>query len=259
MALLGYAVTNQFLLGSFEVRAADLSQAGNLTSSHSVGVVDGVTLGFELTQVDVLNGTSSLIDRNVVRQLATIQFVFREFSARNWRMALGQSVDWVVGSSDTSELEIASRELSLRAKLAGIMPGDKVRTNLSVEAIISQVTYLDGLPVLTFYDLLAEGTNFVTIYRLDGPLTSTPAGKTPYQTLQLVQQDRTSDSYLVWDFWKVALDGGFEASINHTDFASAAIRFKTFDVTDSDVFSSSTISSIINQCPVFRYHKTTTI
>jgi hypothetical protein len=97
-------------------------------------------------------------------------------------------------------------------------------------------------------------------YTLDDSLTSTPAGKTPYQTLQLVQQDRTtSDSYLVWDFWKVALDGGFEASINHTDFASAAIRFKTFDVTDSDVFSSSTISTIINQYPVFRYHKTTTI
>lgn len=189
MALLGYAVTNQFLLGSFEVRAADLSQAGSLTSSHSVGVVDGVTLGFELTQVDVLNGTSSLIDRNVVRQLATIQFVFREFSDRNWRMALGQRLD----ATDTI-------------------------------------------------------------------ITSTVAGKTPYVTLQLVQQDRTtSGTYLVWDFWKMTLDGGFETSINHTDFASAAIRFRTFDVTDSDVFSSSDIRPIINQYPVFRYYKTTAI
>jgi hypothetical protein len=191
MALLGYAVTNQFLLGGFDVRVSGFSQAGTLTSSHSVGVVDGVTLGFDLTQVDVLNGTSSLIDRNVVRQLATIQFVFREFSARNWRMALGQSVDGVVGSS----------------------------------------------------------------YTLDDSLTSTPAGKTPYQTLQLVQQDRTtSDSYLVWDFWKVALDGGFEASINHTDFASASVRFRTFDVTDTDA-----APPVVKQYPVFRYHKTTTI
>lgn len=256
---LGYAVTNQFLLGSFEVRVADFSQAGTLSSAHSVGVVDGVSLNFELTQVDVLNGTSSLIDRNIVRQLATIQFTFREFSERNWRMALGQSMskDVIVWKGDTDWA--SDNYVVFNTSIEGVKPGYMVKSptgnTYTIESVSSYMSTKQALLLSpTPTESLKSGT-LLTIFYTDTTITSTPAGKTPYQTLQLVQQDRTAGgSYLVWDFWKVTVDGGFESTINHNDFASASLRFRTYDVTTDD-----SVPDTVKQYPVFRYYKTTTI
>jgi len=85
---LGSALSNRFLLGDFEVRLANALVSG-ITDAHSVGVVEGFTLTFKPAQVDVLSGTSTLTQSYFVKQTVQIQFTFREFSWRNWQMALG--------------------------------------------------------------------------------------------------------------------------------------------------------------------------
>lgn len=259
---LGAALTNRFLLGDFEVRIAH-EETSTLTAAHSVGVVDGFTLAFSPVQMDVLSGTSTLTQSYVTKQNAQIQFTFREFSWRNWQMALGgigliasgsyrtyvpstrktllPSRVWVDGRTvyttyktftgsavlydpyGTREVHVTVDEVS--AAIYDEFGNDGASTTaVDLTATRSALNIPDKDYYLYFGPTLIRDVELVP----DRVISPSPRAL-PFQHLQLIQRDReTAEKYLVWDFPQVNLLGGLELSSDNQAFSSGTIKFKNY-------------------------------
>jgi hypothetical protein len=90
---LGSPQTNKFQIGTAELRVGPLTSAMKLLQTHSMGLVDSVTITIGQESVD-LEGMfpKQLIDSAIVRQSAEVSAVLREYSRRNLKIAIGEGV-----------------------------------------------------------------------------------------------------------------------------------------------------------------------
>lgn len=260
---LGAALTNRFLLGDFEVRIAH-EETSTLTAAHSVGVVDGFTLAFSPVQMDVLSGTSTLTQSYVTKQNAQIQFTFREFSWRNWQMALGglgliasesyrtyvPSIRktmypyrvWVDGRmayaarSDFTGSAVlydpyGTREVSVTVTGVNTATYDEFGNDgASTTAVdLSQPRSTLNIPDKDYYLYFGATLPDRDVELVPDRVISPSPRALPFQHLQLIQRDReTAEKYLVWDFPQVNLLGGLELSSDNQSFSSGTIKFKNY-------------------------------
>lgn len=264
---LGSALSNRFLLGDFEVRLAN-ALVPALTDAHSVGVVEGFTLTFNPAQVDVLSGTSTLTQSYFVKQTVQIQFTFREFSWRNWQMAMGgfswlpeggvevyvpsatkgsiyPNRVWIDGHTifnNRTEYEGKPAILynpytrhQVSANVSDIVSttsdrNDETTSNTGITLSVPRVNL--GIANATgYYIYLNRSALPATGQEIDPAsiLTSLPSRILPFQRLQMIQRNReNADQYLVWDFDQVIVEGGMEFSVDNKEFSSSTVKLKSY-------------------------------
>ncbi len=90
---LGNAVTNHFLIGTFELRIGPLSQAGRLSSAQSVGLAEAFNLNSQINTTTLsASYPRRVVDSAVTSSLSSFGVTLREYSARNLRMLMGEGV-----------------------------------------------------------------------------------------------------------------------------------------------------------------------
>lgn len=91
---LGAPKTTKATIGSFELRVGPLTKSGQLTSAHSVGIIDQVKLDVQLDSVDLLTGfPQKPADTAITRYVSGLTATLRETSLRNLNVLLGNDLD----------------------------------------------------------------------------------------------------------------------------------------------------------------------
>lgn len=251
MAKLGSAQTNEFSIGTAEVRIGPLSEAGRMAQSRSIGLVDNATISFAQTSVDLKGGFPQTIqDTAVTEQTGTVKVTAREFSRRNLDIMLGN------GASSAAVTDVATT-LSTAADVAASATSITVAsaTGLVVDDVI--VIYPEGSPQdVTVTQISAISSNVLTLKTGMGTVVAYPAStnttvsykvfkasaiaagnvtKTNYFSVMLLQQKNSSGRPSVWTVWKAANTGSMEQSTSSTDYASLTMDVKILQPTLTDV------------------------
>ncbi|MCK5431167.1 MAG: hypothetical protein KAJ03_00410, partial [Gammaproteobacteria bacterium] len=104
MAKLGSPSTQKYSIGTAEVRLGPQTSAMLLNqASHSIGVLDSVTVEVAQESVDLLGGfPQTILDTAIINQTASVTATFREYSRRNIRTVLGESLEGTAPTDNAS-------------------------------------------------------------------------------------------------------------------------------------------------------------
>ena len=236
MAKLGIAQTTKFSIGTAEVRIGPLSSANKLTQSHSIGLLDDVTLEVSQENIDLQGGfPRTIVDTAIVSQDATVNATLREYSRRNIRVMLGEGVESVAATDASTTLSAnaasGATALTLTAALTGASDGDLVvvypvgsPSDVSVCEIASgsggtSLTLNTDTPTLFAY------TSGAVVYLAHHvPLGNVQ--QTNYFAVQFLQQERSTGRPIGFNFWKASISSGMSLSSNAEDFASTEMQIK---------------------------------
>jgi hypothetical protein len=136
---LGNAVTNHFLIGTFELRVGPLSQAGKLTSAQSVGLVEAFNLNSQINTTTLsASYPRRVVDSAVTSSLSSFGITLREYSARNLRMLMGEGVSaytdsdksFIANASVSSSVSVGNSNISFST----LEPPVAVPLSISVSA-----------------------------------------------------------------------------------------------------------------------------
>lgn len=232
---LGSPVTNKFQIGTAELRVGPLTSAMKLLQTHSVGLVDSVTITVGQESVD-LEGTfpKQLMDSAIVRQTVEVSAVLREYSRRNLRIAVGEGVANAVTDVSTTIASSASAGATAVSVASGqganFAAGDLVVTYktgapenvqiLRVQSISTDVLTLDTDTPLLF-DVAGSDPIFIAKQVAIGAVSSTK-----YMAAMVVQKENATGRPIVWNFWKASISGNLEYATNADDFASTTTTLK---------------------------------
>jgi len=232
---LGSPQTNKFQIGTAELRVGPMTSAMKLLQTHSMGLVDSVTITIGQESVD-LEGMfpKQLIDSAIVRQSAEVSAVLREYSRRNLKIAIGEGVSTATtdvattiaspGTAGQTAITVAA------AQGANFTVGDLVVTYktaapenvqiLRVQSIATDTLTLDTDTPLLF-DIASSDPIFIAKQVAIGAVT-----KTNYMAAMVVQKENTTGRPIVWNFWKASVSGNLDYATNSDDFASTTATLK---------------------------------
>lgn len=232
---LGSPITNKFSIGTAELRVGPMTAAMKLLQSHSVGLVDSVTVSIGQESVDLEGGfPKQLMDSAIVRQTAEISGVLREYSRRNLKIAIGDGVAAAVtdvASAAAASATAAATTLSVTAGTGATFTAGDLIVNyklgapenvqiLRVASIATDTLTLDTDTPLLF-DVAANDPVFVAKQVAIGAVT-----KTNYMAASVVQKENSTGRPLVWAFWKASISGNLDYATNADDFASTTLALK---------------------------------
>ncbi len=242
MATLGKPRTKKFSIGTSELRVGPLANAGRLTPSHSVGLVDQVTLEAAAESVDLNGGfPRTLYDTAIVSQSMTIRGTLREYSRRNLKILLGQGVassdPTDVASTLASPVSSAATSLTLVSG-AGFMQGDIIGI------------YPEGFPEQVTIGVLATVvSNALTLTADTATLQAYASGavvfkfqmvsignlnQTNYFSAMVIQAERSTGRPIIFNAWKAAIASGLSIANNATDFASTELNLKVLQPAETE-------------------------
>lgn len=249
MAKLGSAVSNEFSIGTAELRAGPLTEAGKLPQSRSIGLIDNVTISSSNTSVD-LKGLfpQVIVDTAVVEQIGSVKAASREFSRRNLNLMLGNAVEATnptdVATTLTADVAAAGLVFAV-ASVAGLAVDDVVLiypegrpediTVTQIESIAAlNVTVKTGLGAVVAYPAATDSTrdyHFIKGHAIAvGNVT-----KTNYFSISTIQQKNSTGRPVNWIFWKVANSGSMEQNSSATDYATLNMEFKVLAPSLTDI------------------------
>lgn len=250
MAKLGSAVSNEFSIGTAEVRVGPLTEAGRLAQSRSVGLVDNATISFAVASVDLKGGfPQQIVDTAVTEQTGSIKVTAREFSRRNLDIMLGNSISGaaVVDVSTTlaTAANIAANATSITvASATGLAVDDVIViypegrpqdvTVTQISAIATNVlTLKTGMGTVVAYPALTESGTVFHVFKAHG-VAAGNVSRTNYFSVMLLQQKNSSGRPAVWSIWKAANSGSMEQGTSATDYGSLSMEMKILQPTASD-------------------------
>lgn len=271
----GSAVSNKFQIGTSEIRIGPLTKANQLTSDHSVGLLQSATVKFQQDSVDLEGGfPKTLVDTAIVKTNITVESQAYEYSRSNIRVMLNEGVE-TTGSVTEASGKLASALVTTTASastfdtdipLAKISAGDLLVVypvgypeNISVIKVTAvaaatvatnaKVTYNGTItPILTFSkgDAVASGS---VVYKANQVGLGKSVG-TNYFTLDILGTDSKGNPK-GFKFWKVAVSGGLDYSFSNDSYAVTALNFKVLQPTVSDYTTGdlSNLSGIIPAHP----------
>jgi hypothetical protein len=251
MSRLGSPQTNEFRIGTAELRIGPLSEAGRLAQSRSVGLVDNVTLGFAVASVD-LKGLfpQVIVDTAITEQTGSVKASAREYSARNLDIMLGNAVGSGASPTDVKTTLATTADVAANATSVTVASA----AGLAADDVI--VIYPDGKPEdVTVTQILSIATNVLTLKTGMGTVVAYPAltdstrqyivfkafaiaagnvTKTNYFSMMLLQQKNVNGRPLTWHIWKGANTGSFEQASSATDYGTLNMEFKVLQATAAD-------------------------
>lgn len=231
----GAPVTNKFQIGTAELRVGPMTSAMKLLQTHSVGLVDSVSVTIGQESVDLEGGfPKQLMDSAVVRQTAEVSAVLREYSRRNLKVAIGDGVTTAVADVSTLVATAASTAATSVAVTTGtganFTAGDLIvsyKANtpetvqvLRVASIATDTLTLDSDTALLF-DLAVGDPIFIAKQVAIGAVS-----QTNYMAAMVVQKENSTGRPIVWNFWKASISGNLEYATNADDFASTTLTLK---------------------------------
>jgi hypothetical protein len=250
MAKLGSPQSNEFSIGTAEVRVGPLTEALKLPQSRSIGLVDNATISFNVTSVD-LKGLfpQVIVDTAVTEQTGSLKVTAREFSRRNLNLILGNPVS-TAALTEASTTLVATADVAANAVTFSVVSA----TNFAADDII--VIYPDGRPEdVTVTQIASISTNTLTLKTGLGTLVAYPAltesgtsfkvfkafgvaagavTRTNYFSVALLKQKNASGRPVMWQVWKAANAGSTEESNSPTDYASLNLDFKILQPSAAD-------------------------
>ena len=268
---IGSPVTNQYQIGTAELRIGPLTKAGMLTPAHSVGLVDQVTITVGQESVNLMGGfPQKLMDTAIISQSMTITATMREFSRRNICTMLGEGVSDTVITPVATTLAVAApitptapvgkngagQTLTVATGTgAGFKPGNlivihpaNVPENLSICRVISvaeDVITLDpNLPLLFSYEV---GANVYT----HEPVSIGNITKTNYMAVQVLQKDNNSGSPKIFQSWKASVASGMEYATSTTDFGSTELTLNCLEPSASEFAPGGQLAHLANVIPMY--------
>jgi len=263
MAKLGSPQTNQFNIGTAEVRVGPLSSANKLTQAHSIGLVDDANVEIAQTSVELLGGFPQLqIDSAVISQESSMTATIREFSKRNLDIMMGEGIASYATDVNTlmvTDVAAAGVSFDVTAGDGGdYAAGDIISfykegapeevTVARVDAVAGDTVTLDaGTPSLYAY---AGTTDVIKVFKAQ-PTAVGAITETNYFSTTLVQTDRARGRPIVLSFWKGSISSGLTYGTTATDFGSTELGIKFLQPTATDITGDlSHISNLMTAHPV---------
>ena len=261
MAKLGSPSTQKYSIGTAEVRLGPQTSAMLLNqASHSIGVLDSVTVEVAQESVDLLGGfPQTILDTAIINQTASVTATFREYSRRNIRTVLGESLEGTA-PTDNASLIITNWTTGTDVTVSG---GEG--TQFAAEDIV--VMYEDGKPeTVTVSRIVSIATDVLTLdaanptIALDGTTATVhifqahavPVGDidlTNYFAVQVIQSERKTGRPIGFQFWKAAIGAGLTLDTNATDFASNDMQLKLLTPAASEYAAGGDLLHIANVIP----------
>jgi len=251
MARLGSPQSNEFSIGTAELRVGPMSEAGRLAQSRSVGLVDNVTIGFAVASVD-LKGLfpQVIVDTAITEQTGTVKASAREYSRRNLDIMLGNAVGAGAAPTDVKTTLATTADVAANATTFTVATA----VGLAVDDVI--VVYPDGKPEdVTVTQIASISTNVLTLKTGMGTVVAYPAQtdstrqyivfkafaiaagnvtKTNYFSMMILQQKNINGRPIVWNVWKAANTGSFEQATSATDYGTMNMEFKVLQASAAD-------------------------
>ncbi len=235
---LGSPVTNKFQIGTAELRVGPMTAAMKLLQSHSVGLVDSVTVTIGQESVDLEGGfPKKLMDSAIVRQTAEVSAVLREYSRRNLKVAIGDGVATAVTDVATAMASSAAAAATSVTVTTGtgatLTAGDllvsyKLNAPENVQILRVQGIATDTVTLDSDTPLLFDVVNGDPIY-VAKQVAIGAVAKTNYMAAMVVQKENSTGRPMVWSFWKASISGNLEYATNASDFASTTTTLKCLE------------------------------
>lgn len=232
---LGSPITNKFQIGTAELRVGPMTSAMKLLQSHSVGLVDSVTVTIGQESVDLEGGfPKQLMDSAIVRQTAEVSAVLREYSRRNLKVAIGDGVATAVADVATamggSAAAAATSVTVTTGTGSSLTAGDllvsyKLNAPENVQILRVQGISTDTVTLDSDTPLLFDVVNGDPIY-VAKQVAIGAVAKTNYMAAMVVQKENSTGRPMVWSFWKASISGNLEYATNASDFASTTTTLK---------------------------------
>lgn len=255
---LGSPMTNKFQIGTAELRVGPMTSAMKLLQTHSVGLVDSVTVSVGQESVDLEGGfPKQLMDSAIVRQTAEVSAVLREYSRRNLKIAVGDGVSTAVTDVSTTLSASASAgatSVSVQAGLgASFTAGDlaviyKANAPENVQIVRVQSISTDNLTLDTdtplLFDVAGNDPVYVAKQVAIGAVT-----KTNYMAAMVVQKENATGRPLVWNFWKASIAGNLDYATNADDFASTTLTLKCLQPAAAEYANGQPLAHLVDIIP----------
>ncbi len=236
---LGSPITTKFSIGTAELRVGPLNLANKLLDTHSVGLIDSVSLNVEQEAAELEGGfPRKLVDTAIIRQSVSLTASLREYSRRNINLLVGEGVDAVAPTSFATTLQnnetLGSTSIEVpTGKGASFTAGDIITiypngqpekvSVCRVASIATDTLTLDsGTPTLFAY------TAGDPIY-LSRPVALGAVDQTNYFAVMMIQKENSSGKPLVWSFWKGAIASGLSLETNAEDFSSTELQINLLE------------------------------
>jgi hypothetical protein len=274
----GAAVSNKFQIGTSELRIGPLSLANQLTSVHSVGLLQSAAVKFQQDSVDLEGGfPKTLVDTAIVKTNITVESQAYEYSRKNVRVMLNEGTE-ATGSviEATGTLKSAPVITTVAASVfdtdiptGNIAVGDLLVVypvgfpeNISIIRVTvvaasaiagntanAKVTY-DGTvtPILTFPvstgSAVASGS---IVYKANNIGLGKSVG-TNYFTLDILGTDSQGNPK-GFKFWKCAVSGGLDYSFSNDSYAVTPLNFKILKPSAADYAVGGPLGGMANIIP----------
>jgi len=244
MATLGSPVTNKYPIGTAELRLGALSSAGQLLQTHSVGVVDEVTVTASQESVKLLGGfPQKTITSAIISQESSVTGTLREGSRRNLSVMLGEGIP--AAAADVASLVVSDEVVA--ATTVDVTTGEG--TSFATDDLV--VIYEDGKPDTVQHSrVVSVAVDTLTIAPgLAVAVTGTTATvhifhakaiavggitQTNYFSASLIQVDQSTGRPIGFNFWKTSIAGSMDYATNATDFASFALELDALQPSASE-------------------------
>lgn len=267
MAKLGSAASNEFSIGTAEVRVGPLSEAGRLAQSRSIGLVDNATISFQAASVDLKGGfPQQIVDTAVTEQTGSITVTAREFSRRNLDIMLGNAVSATavtdVATNLVNTANVAANAVSIDVDSAvGLAVDDVIViypegrpedvTITQISAITgTTLTLKTGMGTVVAYNALTESTLDFHVFKAHG-IAAGNVTRTNYFSLMLLQQKNSTGRPVVWSVWKAANSGSMEQGTSATDYGSLNMEMKILQPSISDVAVGGGLNNVASLIAMF--------
>lgn len=252
MAKLGSASSNEFSIGTAEVRVGPLTEAGRLAQARSVGLVDNVTISFATASVDLKGGfPQQIVDTAITEQTGSIKVTAREFSRRNLDLMLGNAISAAAVDAksklvNTANVAAAATSLTLVTGGGASFDVDDVIViypeGRPEDVTVSQISAIStdtltlktGMGTVVAYNALTESTLDFHVFKAHG-IAAGNVTRTNYFSVMLLQQKNNTGRPAIWTIWKAANSGSMEQGTSATDYASLSMEMKILQPTLSDV------------------------
>lgn len=259
---LGTPQTNKFKIGTAEVRIGPLSSANKLKQSHSIGLLDNVTVEVTQNSVDLEGGfPKTIVDTALVSQSITVTANMREYSRRNLKVLLGGAVET---SAPTDTPSTVSTSVAVDATSVPLQTGEganhtagemvviypagrpeDVTIALIASIAVDTLTLDAGTPTLHAYDGTAETIHVFNAQQLAiGDIS-----QTNYFAMQVVEVERATGNPTGFVFWKAALASGVTVGSNADDFAATDFVAKVLKPAASDYGVGGDLNHLANVIP----------
>lgn len=259
---LGQARSKQFNLGTAELRITPLAASGRALASHSVGLVDTVTVSVAQEAVRLEGGfPRKLVDTAIASQTSSVTGALREVTRRNLRVLLGQGVSAAEPIDTTTMMNgaatVAGAVEFAVVSAAGITAGatlvvypkgkPELMSVVVVESVDANTITLDSnTPLLVAYDPAMQ----VEVFNAH-PIAIGAVDQVQYFGVQVIQRNYGNGRPRVFDLWKGSVSSGMTFETSNQDYGSQDLQIEILEPTADDYVDGGPLEHLASIIPNF--------